>query len=83
MPLPAVAGLAGQEIGRALVLDALWEAQQHPHVVVGGLGRVRRAGDSVGDIGDRGDGAIGAVTVPPHEKGIAVSVGNFLQERKG
>ena len=34
VPLPGVAGLAGQEVGRSLVLHALREPQQHPGIIV-------------------------------------------------
>lgn len=46
VPLPAVPGAAGQEVGRALVLHPLREPQQHPHVVVCGFGGVGGAGES-------------------------------------
>lgn len=40
VPLPGVPRPGGEEVRRALVLHALGEAQQHPHVVVCGLGGV-------------------------------------------
>ena len=40
VPLPGVSRPGGEEVRRALVLHALGEAQQHPHVVVSGLGGV-------------------------------------------
>lgn len=43
VPLPGIAWPARQEVGRALVLDALWEAQQHPGVIISHAGPVRRA----------------------------------------
>lgn len=34
VPLPGVAWSARQEVRRALVLHSLWEAQQHPRVII-------------------------------------------------
>lgn len=34
VPLPGIAWPAWQEVRRALVLDTLWEAQQHPRIVI-------------------------------------------------
>ena len=43
VPLPGVARPAGEEVGRALVLDSLGEPQQHAGVVVSGVASVGRA----------------------------------------
>ena len=44
VPLPGVPRSVGHEVGRALVLHPLREAQEDPDVVVRGLGRVGGAG---------------------------------------
>lgn len=37
VPLPGVTWPVRHEIGSSLVLHPLWESQQHPDVIVGGL----------------------------------------------
>lgn len=43
MPLPGVTWPVRHEVGSSLVLHPLWESQQHPYVIVGGLWAVGSA----------------------------------------
>lgn len=43
MPLPGMTWPVWHEIGSSLVLHPLWEPQQDPYIIVGGLGAVGSA----------------------------------------
>lgn len=40
MPLPSVTWPVRHEVGSPLVLHPLWESQQDPYIIVGGLGAI-------------------------------------------
>lgn len=40
MPLPGMTWPVRHEVGSPLVLHPLWESQQNPHIIVGGLGAI-------------------------------------------